>query len=565
MAKRCPGKKSSLCRPIRSFFFCPLVLVALSTLGGTPLHRLMSLRVAVTAGEIRGGALSTFALSCVISGMKLEPPIPSGRYEPVIGLEVHAQLRTITKAFCGCSTAYSAVPNTNTCPVCLGHPGTLPVLNREMVTCAIMLGLATGCTIRRESGFARKNYFYADLPKGYQITQYDDPICHGGHIDIDVADRSRKRVGLTRIHMEEDAGKSIHGIGTDTLVDFNRCGVPLLEIVSEPDLRSAQEAYAYLTLLRQIVTYLGICDGNMEEGSLRCDANISLRRIGEAAFGTRTELKNLNSFRNVERAIEYEIARQAAVLDAGGTVLQETMQWDAGRGVTVAMRGKEESHDYRYFPEPDLVPVRVDDAWIERARVAIPELPVARRDRFIRELGLPRYDAGVLTAEKPLADYFEEVVSALSPRSPEKIKAASNWVMGDVLRVLKEQRRELPDAPLAPETLAQLLDLISAGNISGKIAKDIFEELLGTDVMPSDLIARKDLAQISDASTLAPLVDAILAANMESVMKYLAGRENIFGFFVGQVMKRTGGQANPDVVTDLLKRALTAIREGGKG
>ena len=494
-----------------------------------------------------------------------EAPVQPARYEPVIGLEVHAQLQTATKAFCGCSTAYSTAPNTNTCPVCLGHPGTLPVLNREMVTFAIMLGLATDCTIRRESGFARKHYFYPDLPKGYQITQYDDPICHGGHIDIERADGQLTRIGLTRIHMEEDAGKSIHGIGPDTLVDFNRCGVPLLEIVSEPDLRSARDAHTYLKLLRQILTYLGICDGNMEEGSLRCDANISLRRIGDTAFGTRTELKNLNSFRNVERAIEFEIARHAAILDAGGTVLQETMQWDAGRGVTVAMRGKEESHDYRYFPEPDLVPVLVDDAWIARALTAIQELPSARRDRFARDLGLPRYDADVLTAEKPLADYFEAVVEALSPRSPEKIKAASNWVMGELLRVLKETHRELPDAPLQPEALAQLLDLIAVGSISGKIAKDIFEELVTTGAMPADIVARRGLAQISDASTLAPLVDAILAANMESVRKYLAGRENIFGFFVGQVMKLTKGQANPDIATDLVKRALEVIREGGEG
>jgi aspartyl-tRNA(Asn)/glutamyl-tRNA(Gln) amidotransferase subunit B len=487
------------------------------------------------------------------------------RYEPVIGLEVHAQMLTRTKAFCGCSTAYSVEPNTNTCPICLGHPGTLPVLNEELVTFAIMLGLATDCELRHESGFARKNYFYPDLPKGYQITQFDDPICHHGAIAIELDDGSLKRIGLTRIHMEEDAGKSIHGIGTNTLIDFNRCGVPLLEIVSEPDLRSPAEAYAYLTQLRQIVTYLGICDGNMEEGSLRCDANISIRPVGREAFGTRTELKNLNSFRNVERAIEYEIARHAALLDAGEVVLQQTMQWDAGKGVTVAMRGKEESHDYRYFPEPDLVPVRVDDAWNDRARAALPELPMTRRDRFVRDLGLPKYDADVLTAERPLADYFEAVISALSARTSETVKSVSNWVMGDVLRVLKEQKRALPDAPLAPNALAQLVDLVADGSISGKIAKDVFEDAIASAELPTAIIARKGLVQLSDEATLEALVDSVLADNEPSIQTYLSGRENIFGFFVGQVMKLTKGQANPNIVNTLLRARLDARRNAASG
>ena len=344
-------------------------------------------------------------------------------------------------------------------------------------------------------------------------------------------------------------------------MDFNRSGVPLLEIVSEPDLRSPTEAYAYLTQLRQLVTSLGICDGNMEEGSLRCDANISLRPIGGTAFGTRTELKNLNSFRNVERAIEFEITRQSALLDAGEAVLQQTMQWDAGKGVTLAMRGKEESHDYRYFPEPDLLPVRLDDAWIERSRAALPELPMARRDRFVRTLGLPKYDADVLTAEHTLADYFEAVISLLAAHTPEMVKVASNWVMGDVLRIVKEQKRSLPESPVSAPALAQLLDLLSSGSISGKIAKDVFEDMAASGDMPRDIIARKGLAQISDGETLEPLIDTILAENEASIALYLSGRENVFGFFVGQVMKLTRGQANPGVVNELLRTKLAALRK----
>ncbi|HLP17923.1 MAG TPA: Asp-tRNA(Asn)/Glu-tRNA(Gln) amidotransferase subunit GatB, partial [Bacteroidota bacterium] len=361
------------------------------------------------------------------------------KYEAVIGLEVHAQLLTKSKAFCSCTTQFGNNPNHNTCPVCLGMPGVLPVLNKRHVEFIMKMGLATNCSITPRSIFARKNYFYPDLPKGYQISQYEDPICQFGHLDVELSDGSVKRIGITRIHMEEDAGKLVHDQHPDSLVDVNRCGTPLIEIVSEPDMRTAHEAYQYLSLIRQLVTYLGICDGNMEEGSLRCDANVSVRLRGETKLGTKTELKNMNSFRNVERAIDYEIARQIDLIEDGGRVIQESLLWDADRNIAVTMRSKEEAHDYRYFPEPDLVPVVVSDAWVSEIREGLPELPQKKRDRFITEFGVPKYDADILTFERPLAEYYESAVEALSAKTPESWKLVSNWVMTDVLRVSNDE------------------------------------------------------------------------------------------------------------------------------
>jgi aspartyl-tRNA(Asn)/glutamyl-tRNA(Gln) amidotransferase subunit B len=482
------------------------------------------------------------------------------RYEPVIGLEVHAQLRTATKAFCGCPTRFGDDPNTNVCPVCLGLPGTLPVLNRNLVEYILRMGLATGCTIAPRSTFARKNYFYPDLPKGYQISQYEDPICAGGAVEIDLEDGTRKRIGITRIHMEEDAGKSIHDLDVDTLVDVNRCGVPLIEIVSEPDLRSPREAALYMAKIRQIVTYLGICDGNMEEGSLRCDANVSVRRRGEEKFGTKTEVKNMNSFRYVERALEYEIDRQIRLIEDGGRVVQETLLWDANQNVAVPMRSKEEAHDYRYFPEPDLVPVAVDDAWRARVQGALPEFPTVRRDRFVSSLGLPRYDADVLTAEKPLADYFEETLRSLTAASGqpagESAKAASNWVMTDVLRVMGERKIGIDGFPVLPERLAGMIRLIQDGTISGKIAKDVFAEMLDHPGDPAAIVRAKGWTQVSDTGAIAEAVEGVVAANEAQVQKYRGGNEKVLGFFVGEVMKRMKGKANPGVVNALLKKRL---------
>jgi len=486
---------------------------------------------------------------------------PSRGYETVIGLEVHAQLLTRSKAFCACPTKYGDSPNSNTCPVCLGHPGALPATNREMIDMAIALGLATGCSVRPVSTFARKNYFYPDLPKGYQISQYEDPICHGGSITIELSDGSRKKIGITRIHMEEDAGKSLHDIAVETLIELNRCGVPLLEIVSEPDLRSPAEAHAYLTQLRRILTYLEICDGNMEEGSLRCDANISVRRAGAVEFGTRTELKNLNSFRNVERALRHEVDRHISIIESGGAVVQETLQWDAGRGITTSMRGKEEAHDYRYFPEPDLPPVIVDEDRISRIRSRLPENPLARKDRFMRAYGLSHYDADVLTSEKPLADYFEATAASLGSGDPVTFKAACNWIMGDYLRIMREMKRPLSNPAAPPPALAELLNMIDEGLISGKMAKELFEDTIACGEMPRTLAERSGLVQISDEIMLASLIARILGENMESVRKYHGGRENVLGFFVGQVMKETRGRAHPQIVNDLLKAELERLRD----
>jgi aspartyl-tRNA(Asn)/glutamyl-tRNA(Gln) amidotransferase subunit B len=484
------------------------------------------------------------------------------KYEPVIGLEVHAQMLTATKAFCGCSTDFNSPPNHNTCPICLGHPGTLPALNENLLRFIVRMGLATNCQIRPRSIFARKNYFYPDLPKGYQISQYETPICHDGFIDIEVktgggdAALHAKRIGITRIHMEEDAGKSIHDFGTETLVDLNRAGVPLIEIVSEPDMRSSSEAYAYLTTIKSIVTYLGICDGNMEEGSLRCDANVSVRLRGAEKFGQKTEVKNLNSFRNVQRAIESEIERQIGLIEAGETVKHQSMQFDEGKGITKPMRTKEDAHDYRYFPEPDLLPVVVSPKYIEDVRGEIPELQRAKRDRFISEFRLPKYDADVLTAEKSVADFFETSVSSLTSRSDESIKSVSNFIMGDVMRMMSERKENITQLKLRPQHLSELVGLIQDKIISNKIAKDIFPDLLGSAESPKQVVERRGLVQVTDTDSLRKSILEVIAANPDNLMKYKAGKTNLFGFFVGQVMKATHGKANPEMVNELMKAEL---------
>ncbi len=476
-------------------------------------------------------------------------------YEAVIGLEVHAEMLTASKVFCGCSAKFGAEPNQNTCPVCLAMPGALPVLNRRAVEFAIRAGLAAGCSIAPVSRWARKNYFYPDLPKGYQITQYELPICLGGGIEIQTETGS-KRIALTRIHMEEDTGKNIHDAhGDASLVDFNRCGVPLLEIVSEPDLRSPQDAGAYLRKLRTLLQYIEICDGNMDEGSFRCDANVSVRPVGSHTFGTKVEIKNMNSFRNVERAIEHEIQRQIKVLGEGGHLVQETRLWDPDREVTRPMRSKESAHDYRYFPEPDLLPLLVSDAWVEEVRDALPELPDARRQRFVEQVGLSDYDAEVLTARKDVADYFE---AALVEHS--NAKAISNWVMGDILRLVRERKLDealvIENWPLSPSQLAGMVKLIDDGTISGKIAKQVFEEMVAGGKNAADVVAEKGLVQISDDGPLIAAIEQVLAANAAKVEEYRAGKDKLFGFFVGQAMKATQGKANPQRLNELLQAKL---------
>jgi len=480
----------------------------------------------------------------------------TSRYEPVIGLEVHVQLTTRTKIFCGCSTAFGQAPNSQTCPVCLALPGALPVLNYQAVEYAIRTGLATNCRIAPHSVFARKNYFYPDLPKGYQISQYELPVCQHGWLDID-GDWGQKRIGITRIHMEEDAGKLVHGEMPGTTqhsyVDLNRAGTPLLEVVSEPDLRSADEAVAYLKKLHQIVVYLGVCDGNMEEGSFRCDANVSLRPVGREQFGTRAEIKNVNSFRFVKQAIEYEIERQADLLDSGGQVVQETRLFDAQTGMTRSMRGKEEAHDYRYFPDPDLVPLDIDTAWIEAERAQLPELPEARRQRYQQEWGLSAYDAEVLTAERPLADFFEACVAQL----PSQAKMLANWVMGEVTRKLNDSGLTITHSPVTPARLTALLRLIEAGTISGKIAKTVFDAIWATGKEPEQIVEEQGLVQVSDSGAIEQIILEVLAANPAQVDQYCGGQEKVFGFFVGQVMKASKGKANPALVNELLKRKLS--------
>ncbi len=475
------------------------------------------------------------------------------KYEAVIGLEVHAQLLTESKAFCGCSTKFGNEPNSNVCPVCLGHPGVLPVLNKKVVEFTVLMGLATNCKINKHSIFARKNYFYPDLPKGYQISQYEEPICENGFIEITPKNSLSKKIGITRIHMEEDAGKSIHDQSSSTLVDINRCGVPLMEIVSEPDIRTPEEAYLYLNKIKQIVQYLGICDGNMEEGSLRCDANISIRLKGEKEFGVKTEIKNMNSFRNVERAIDFEINRQINLIEDGEKIVQETLLWDADSNEAFPMRSKEEVHDYRYFPDPDLLPVIVNDEWIKEIESMLPELPEAKLKRFITEFSLPVYDSEILTQSKYLADYYETVTSVT-----KDYKSASNWIISEVLAVVNEKKIDILDFPITPVNLGKLINLINDGTISGKIAKEVFNFMLIDNSDPELIVKEKNLIQISDTGEIELIIKKIIDTNPDQVQEYRSGKEKVFGFFVGQVMKQSKGKANPKLVNEILKKKLSS-------
>jgi aspartyl-tRNA(Asn)/glutamyl-tRNA(Gln) amidotransferase subunit B len=479
------------------------------------------------------------------------------RYEPVIGLEVHVQLLTATKIFCGCRNRFGDQPNTNVCPVCLGLPGALPVLSRRSVELAVRAALALQCTVHEVSVFARKNYFYPDLPKGYQISQYERPLATGGRLDI-----AARTVTIQRIHMEEDAGKLLHEgypwSDRSSGVDYNRSGVPLIEIVSAPDLRSADEAHEYLTALEAVLRYAEVSDCNMEQGSLRCDANVSVRPRGSAELGTRAEIKNLNSFRHVSRAIEHEARRQVMVVEAGGRVVQETRLWNEARGETVPMRSKEEAHDYRYFPEPDLPPLTLSRDSIEEIAASLPELPAARRRRFVAEYALPEYDAGVLTADRGVADYFEAVA-----RESGNAKAASNWVMNEVLRKAHESSREgdaLAGCPLRPAALAEMIRLIESGTLSGKMAKDVFEKMWATGEPPGAIVEREGVSQVSDEPALRAAVAEVLAASPDQVEVYRKGKASTLGWFVGQVMKKTGGRANPQLVNRLLREALEETR-----
>ena len=476
------------------------------------------------------------------------------KYETVIGLEVHVQIKTKTKIFCSCSTEFGSRPNENTCPICLGMPGVLPVLNKRFLESSMRACLATHCTIEPMNRFARKNYFYPDLPKGYQISQFELPLGTNGYININV-DGTKKRIGLTRIHMEEDAGKLIHGekLGSPgkSYVDFNRTGVPLCEVVSEPDMRSAEEARAYLNELKSILEYTGVSDCNMEEGSLRCDANVSIRPVGQKEFGTRTELKNLNSFKFIQKAIEYEVDRQTRLLDQGDTVKQETRLYDSARGETFPMRSKEEAHDYRYFPDPDLVPIMIGEAWVDELRKTIPELPEQKRERFIKSYGIPEYDTGVLTSSEPLADYFEQC-TALFPHP----KTISNWMMGDLLRELKKDGRNIVDCPVSPSALVDLLKLIESGTISGNIAKGVFEEMYRTQKSAGSIVEEKGLKQITDSSAIEKIVAEVIQANPGQVEEFKRGKEKVLGFLVGQVMKASKGKANPGIVNKLLKEKM---------
>lgn len=477
------------------------------------------------------------------------------KYEAVIGLEVHAQAMTNTKIFCGCSTTFGEKPNSQVCPVCLGLPGVLPVLNRQVVALGIRMGVATHCKIAPYARFARKNYFYPDLPKGYQVSMFELPLAEHGYLEIMTkgnGSERRKRVGLTRIHMEEDAGKNLHEEGMGgSHVDLNRAGVPLLEIVSEPDISNAEEAVAYLKKLRSILIYAGVSDADMEKGNFRCDVNVSIRPVGSSTFGTRTETKNMNSFRFVQKAIAYEIARQEEVLNDGGRIVQETRLWDTKRGVTLPMRSKEEAHDYRYFPEPDLVPLEIADAWVSEIGKVLPEMPDAKQQRFVESYALPSYDATILTGTQALADFFEETVKAYP-----KAKQVSNWVMGDLLRTLNQENKEIDDAPITPQQLASLLKMIETGTISGKIAKTVLEEIVQSGMNPEQIVKEKGLIQVSDQDELLQLIEAVMEGNPKEVAGYKAGKKKLFGFFVGQVMRQTGGKANPAKVNALLKEKL---------
>ena len=474
-------------------------------------------------------------------------------YEPVIGLEVHAQLLTQSKIFCGCSTLFGAEPNTHTCPVCLGMPGSLPVLNQKVVEYTIKMALATHCRVVPYSQFARKNYFYPDLPKGYQISQYEFPLAEQGWVEI-VTETGSRRIRIHRIHMEEDAGKLVHDeVQPMSYVDFNRTGVPLMEIVSEPDLKSPEEAAAYLKTLREILRYLGICDGNMEEGSMRCDANISLRPAGTEPLGVKTELKNMNSFRNVQKALAFEIRRQRALLERGEAIVQETRLWDVTRNQTISMRGKEEAHDYRYFPDPDLVPVVIEASWVEAVRATLPELPDVKRERFMSSYGLPATDAEVLTAAKALADYFEAVV-----REFPQPKVVSNWVMSELLRELKGDEREIDACPIPPGHLAELLQMLDEGVISGKIAKTVLAHMYRSGKRAQVIVEEQSLTQVKDQGAIESVIMEVLEENPTEVELYRQGKAKLLGFFVGQVMRKTKGKANPQLVNKILQERLAA-------
>ena len=475
------------------------------------------------------------------------------RYETVIGLEVHAQMKTESKIFCSCSTKFGNDPNENVCAVCSGMPGVLPVLNEKVAEYATKAGLATNCEINLKSVFARKNYFYPDLPKGYQISQFELPICEHGHVDIE-ADGQKKRVGLTRIHMEEDAGKNIHSAADNaSFVDLNRTGVPLIEIVSEPDMRSAEEAVAYLKELRSVLLYLGICDGNMEEGSFRCDANVSIRPYGQEEFGTRAELKNLNSFKHIQKAIEYEVERQIDLVEDGEAVVQETRLYNVDKGTTHSMRGKEEAHDYRYFPDPDLVPLVLEQAWVDKWNSELPELPSAKRERFMAEYDLADYDAALITNDLAVADYFEAAVKAYAGEA----KKVTNWVVGELLPFCHENGAEACEVKLVPEKLAALLSLVDDGTISVKIGKDIFRDLCASGDDPAEYVKAKGLVQMSDTSELEAMVDKVIADNPSEVEAFKGGKKKLMGFFMGQVMRLSKGQANPGVVTQLFNKKLS--------
>jgi aspartyl-tRNA(Asn)/glutamyl-tRNA(Gln) amidotransferase subunit B len=480
-------------------------------------------------------------------------PATDTKYETVIGLEVHVELHTASKIFCGCSTSFGAPPNTHTCPVCLGHPGVLPVLNRRALEYAMKAAMALNCEIATDSKFDRKNYFYPDSPKAYQISQYDKPVGENGWIDIEVNGRA-KRIGVTRVHLEEDAGKLTHvDGGYASLVDFNRVGTPLIEIVSEPDLRSPEEARAYLEKLKAIMLYCDVSDVKMEEGSLRCDANVSIRPFGQEKFGTRAELKNMNSFRGVQKGLEYEEIRQADVLDSGGQVVQETRRWDDDQGKTITMRSKEEAHDYRYFPDPDLVSMHIDDVWKADVRATIPELPDARKTRYTSEYGLPSYDAEVITASKKLADFFEE-----SLQYTTDAKAISNWIMGDLLGYLNANSLELSDVKITGKGLGEMIGLIEKGTISSKIAKTVFKELIETGKDPQTIVEEQGLVQISDEGAIKAIVEQVVDNNPQSVADFKAGKEKAVGFLVGQIMKETKGKANPGLVNKLILESLSS-------
>jgi aspartyl-tRNA(Asn)/glutamyl-tRNA(Gln) amidotransferase subunit B len=477
------------------------------------------------------------------------------KYEPVIGLEVHVQLLTNSKIFCACSTRFGDAPNSNTCPICLGLPGTLPVLNKRVVEMATRASLALNCAVHEHSRFARKNYFYPDLPKGYQISQYELPLATGGWIEVE-HDGAKKRIGITRLHLEEDAAKNLHEgfseSATKAYIDYNRCGTPLCEIVSEPDMRAPEEAYAYLTTLRQILLYTGVSDCNMEEGSLRCDANVSVRLRGSREFGTKVEVKNLNSFRFLQKALEYEIERHIGVIEGGGRISQETRLWNQSANRTDSMRSKEKAHDYRYFPEPDLLPVHVSSAWREEIRRNLPELPEAKRARFVSAHGITPYDAEVLTGTQALGDYFEAVAKAgASPKN------AANWMQTELLRRLNDSGKEIDASPVSPAALAELLKLIEEGKITGAVGKKVFATMFENGRRAGDIVAAEGLTQISDTSAIEQAARDVIAKNPENVAKFKAGNEGVFKFFVGQVMKATRGQANPQAVNDILRGLLT--------